>query len=168
MQDHADCERKASSMAMSFIAKYPDRPEIIPELMDIAIEELQHFKQIYTLMESKGVPMPAKMGEDLYVKQLVKLCRSGREDRFLDRLIVAGVVETRGAERFRMVAEAQIDEEAHKFYQRLWKSEERHGEVFIRMAMNYFSEEEVYERLAFFIEKEGEIISNLPLKPALH
>ena len=51
LQDHADCERKASSMAMSFVAKCPDRTEIIPELIDTALEELEHFKSVYTLME---------------------------------------------------------------------------------------------------------------------
>ncbi|MEC7882478.1 MAG: tRNA isopentenyl-2-thiomethyl-A-37 hydroxylase MiaE, partial [Verrucomicrobiota bacterium] len=42
LQDHADCERKASAMAMSLVAKYPDRHEIIPELIATGIEELQH------------------------------------------------------------------------------------------------------------------------------
>ena len=52
--DHADCERKASAMAMSFVAKYPNRTEIIPELIATAIEELEHFQQVYQLMEKRG------------------------------------------------------------------------------------------------------------------
>ena len=59
LQDHADCERKASAMAMSFVAKYPDRTEIIPELIETGIEELEHFKQVYDLMEERGdTPTP--------------------------------------------------------------------------------------------------------------
>ena len=71
LQDHANCERKASAMAMSFVAKYPDRLEIIPELIDTAVEELEHFRSVYEIMEQRGVKLPAEMGQDMYVKQLI-------------------------------------------------------------------------------------------------
>lgn len=168
LQDHADCERKASAMAMSFIAKYPDRTEIIPELIAIGIEELEHFQQVYNLMASRGIPMPASMGEDPYVSQLIKRCHSGRTERFLDRLLIASVVETRGAERFRLVSEAQVDPEMHRFYKILWASEAKHGHVFVKFALNYFDEKTVYDRLAWWIEQEGEVIDGLPIRAALH
>ena len=76
------CERKASAMAMSFVAKYPDRLEIIPELIDTAVEELEHFKLVYQLMEQRGVQLPAEMGQDMYVKQLIDHCHSGRKSGF--------------------------------------------------------------------------------------
>jgi tRNA 2-(methylsulfanyl)-N6-isopentenyladenosine37 hydroxylase len=168
LQDHADCERKASSMAMSFVAKFPDRTEIIPELIAIGIEELEHFQQVYELMASRGIPLPPSMGEDPYVSQLIKRCHSGRLERFLDRLLIASVVETRGAERFRLVSEAQTDPEMHRFYKILWASEAKHGHVFVKMALNYFDEKTVYERLAWWIDQEGEVIDGLPIRAALH
>lgn len=168
LQDHADCERKASAMAMSFVAKYPDRKEIIPELIETAIEELEHFQQVYDLMRAKGIPLTHSIGEDLYVKALIKLCHSGRRERFLDRLLVASVVETRGAERFRMVSEAQKDPDLHRFYKILWASEAKHGHIFVKMALNYFPEEEVYPRLEWWIERESEIIDQLEIRAALH
>ncbi len=168
LQDHLDCERKASAMAMSFIAKYPDRKEIIPELIETAVEELEHFQQVYQLMEKRNVPMPASMGKDHYVAALIKLCRSDREQRFIDRMLIASVVETRGAERFRLVAEALEDKELQRFYKMLWVSEAKHGHIFVKMLLNYFSEEEVYPRLEYFIEEEGKIIDALPIRPALH
>ncbi|MDH5381606.1 MAG: tRNA-(ms[2]io[6]A)-hydroxylase, partial [Cyclobacteriaceae bacterium] len=88
LQDHANCERKASAMAMSFVAKYPDRLEILPELIETGIEELEHFQQVYQIMEKRGVQLPAEMTQDLYVKQLIDKCRSGRIERFLDRLLL--------------------------------------------------------------------------------
>lgn len=166
--DHADCERKASSMAMSFVAKYPNRTEIIQELIDTGIEELEHFKQVYTLMERRGIQLPERMTEDLYVKDLIKLCRSGREDRFLDRLCIASIVETRGAERFRMVANALEDDELKRFYKGLWTSEAKHGHIFVKMALNYFPEDETYRRLSLLSEQEGEIMTAMPIKAALH
>ena len=168
LQDHIDCERKASAMAMSFVAKYPDRKEIIPELIEIGIEELEHFQQVYELMEKHGIPLQHSIGEDPYLKKLLKLCHSGREERFLDRLLIASVVETRGAERFRLVSEAQKDPEMHRFYKILWASEAKHGHVFVKMALNYFDEKMVYDRLAWWIEKEGEIIDSLEIRAALH
>ncbi len=92
LQDHADCERKASAMAMSMVAKYPDRTEILPELIDTGIEELEHFKMVYDIMVAKDVPLAHSIKEDLYIKQMIKLCHSGREERFLDRLLIGSVV----------------------------------------------------------------------------
>lgn len=168
LQDHADCERKASAMAMSFVAKYPNRTEIIPELIETAIEELEHFQQVYQLMEKRGIQLGHQMGGDPYVQALIKCCHSGRNERFLDRLLVASVVETRGAERFRMVSEAQTEPELHRFYKILWASEAKHGHVFVKMALNYFDEKNVYDRLAYFVDKEAEVLNGLEIRAALH
>ncbi len=168
LQDHANCERKASAMAMSFVAKYPDRLDILQELIDIGIEELEHFKTVYQIMEERGVVLPAQMTEDLYIKGLIDFCRSGREERFMDRLLLASLVETRGAERFRMVYENIDEPQLKDFYHQLWASEARHGEVFVRMALNYFDEDSVYSRLGAMTDYEAEVLSNLPIKAALH
>ncbi len=168
LQDHANCERKASSMAMSFVAKYPDRTEIIPELLDTAIEELAHFKQVYQLMEQMNIPLPHEIGQDHYVKQLLDACRSGRDERFLDRLCIASIVEYRGAERFRMVYEALPEGKLKTFYKNLYHSEARHGEVFVDMAKHYFNKQAIHERLNFLYDTEARVLLSLPIKPALH
>lgn len=168
LKDHANCERKASAMAMSFVAKYPDRTEILDELIETGIEELEHFNQVYQIMKKRGIQLPHEIGQDVYVKQLLDLCHSGKEQRFRDRLLLASLVETRGAERFRMVYEAVDDPELKDFYHGLWASEARHGEIFVKMALNYFDEQVVYNRLTEMKLAEAEIITNLPIKPALH
>ena len=143
LQDHADCERKASSMAMSFVAKYPDRLAILPELIETGIEELEHFQDVYKLMQARGVQLRPSMGEDLYVKALIKQCHSGRNERFMDRLLIASVLETRGAERFRMIAEALQEPDLKRFYKTLWTSEAKHGHIFVKMALEYFDKSTV-------------------------
>jgi tRNA-(ms[2]io[6]A)-hydroxylase len=168
LQDHADCERKASAMAMSFVAKYPDRVEIIPELIDTAVEEMEHFRDVYKIMEARNIQLSHEIGKDMYVKKLLDSCRSGREERFMDRLLLASLVETRGAERFRLVYENVEDEELKDFYHRLWASEAKHGEVFVRMALNYFDRQSVYNRLDEMTEMEAEVLTSLPYKAALH
>ncbi|MGB3468476.1 MAG: tRNA-(ms[2]io[6]A)-hydroxylase [Cyclobacteriaceae bacterium] len=168
LKDHADCERKASAMAMSFVAKYPDRIEIIPELIDTAVEELEHFRSVYQLMEERGLKLTHEMTKDVYVKSLVDKCRSGREERFMDRLLLASVVETRGAERFKMIFEALTEGAVKKFYHQLWASEAKHGEVFVKMALNYFDSDDVYNRLEEMKIIEAQILRSLPIKAALH
>ena len=168
LQDHADCERKASGMALSLVAKYPNRTEIIPELIDTSVEELEHFRDVYEIMEKRGVQLNHSIPKDVYIQQLMKICRDGREERFMDRLLLASLVETRGAERFRLVYEALEEDELKQFYHRLWASEARHGEVFVRMALNYFEEEPVYARLEEMKQLEGAILDQLEIRPALH
>src|SRR3977135_848765 len=75
LQDHADCERKASAMAMSFVAKYPDRVEIIPELIETGIEELEHFQQVHAHMQKRGIGLAKERSQDPPPKQLSKLSR---------------------------------------------------------------------------------------------
>lgn len=168
LQDHADCERKASSMAMSFVAKYPDRVEILPELIETGIEELEHFQQVYALMQSRGIQLKHSITEDLYVKALIRQCHSGREERFMDRLLIASVLETRGAERFRMVADALKEPELKRFYKTLWVSEAKHGHIFVKMALNYFDKTKVYDRLQWWVDQEAVVIQDLEIRPALH
>lgn len=168
LKDHADCERKASAMAMSFIAKYPDRKEIIPELIETALEELEHFQQVYKIMEERGISLPATMAEDPYIKALLKNVRTGLQERFLDRILIASVAETRGAERFRLVEEHLEDPEMKKFYKMLWTSEAKHGHIYIKMALNYFPSEIVYARLEYWLGEEAKVIEDLEIRPALH
>lgn len=168
LKDHANCERKASAMAMSFVAKFPDRVEIIPMLIDTAVEELEHFRSVYQIMKKRNLILPHEIGQDIYMKQLVDQCRSGRLERFMDRLLLASVVENRGAERFRLIYENLEEKELKKFYQDLWASEAKHGEIFVEMALNYFEEKDVFKRLEELNELEGNIISKMPITPALH
>src|SRR6185503_18010879 len=130
LQDHADCERKASAMALSFVAKYPDRTEIIPELIETGIEELTHFQQVYQHMQKRGIQLSREMTEDPYIKELLALCHTDSLRRFLDRLLLASIIECRGAERFRLVCGGLDDDpELKQFYHDLWVSEAKHGNI---------------------------------------
>jgi tRNA-(ms[2]io[6]A)-hydroxylase len=169
LQDHADCERKASAMATSLIAKYPDRQRIIPPMIETAIEELEHFQQVFALMQRRGVTLQTEMKEDPYIKQLMPLTHGGTpESRFMSRLLLGSVVECRGCERFKMVSEAQQDDDLKRFYKALWTSEAKHGNVFVELALVYFDKQTVYTRLHEMMEFEGEVIENLPIRAALH
>lgn len=169
LQDHADCERKASAMALSLVAKYPDRKAIIPELIATGIEELEHFQQVYKIMSSRGVPLASEIEQDPYIKGLMSLIHSDSQRRFLDRLLLASIIECRGAERFRLISSAMVNDELLKgFYYNLWVSEAKHGHIFVKMALVYFDKEQVYDRLNYLNIEEGKIVKGLKLRPALH
>ena len=167
LADHANCERKASALAMSLVVKYPQRTALIAPLIAIAREELEHFEQVYEVMCARGVAM-MKDEPDPYVNALVALMRHGRDERLLDRLLVSSIVECRGAERFRIVAEALTDEDLKQFYTTLWKVETKHGHQFVDMALRCFSTDAVYPRLQTLMEAEAEIIARLPWRASLH
>ncbi len=103
LQDHADCERKASAMAMSLVYKCPDKVKIIPMLIETALEEMEHFKQVYDVMHERGIQLKHETEKDPYIEALMKLLRTPSKQRLLDRFLLASIIECRGTERFRMV-----------------------------------------------------------------
>lgn len=167
MQDHANCERKASALALSMVMKYPDRKKMIPHLIRLAQEELDHFAEVYALMEARNLPM-GREEKDPYVNQLLSHCRSQPEERFLDRMLISSIIEARGAERFGIIADALSDPDLKRFYKELWAAEMKHGHLFANLASHYFSEAEIYERLDPLLAAEAEIIAALPWRASLH
>lgn len=167
IQDHANCERKASALAMSLVVKHPDRTRIVPALIALAQEELEHFRQVYELMVSRGLTL-VKDTQDPYVNQLAACMRHGREPRFLDRLLVSSLVECRGAERFRIIADALADQSLKAFYTSLWKAETKHGHQFVDMALEYSDAESTFARLLELAEQEAEIVQALVWRASLH
>lgn len=168
LQDHADGERKVAANSMGLIAKYPDRVEMIPELVQNAIEELVHFKMVYKVMLSRGVQLRHSIPKDEYAVELIKHAHSGRVERFLDRLLIVAISEVRGKERFGAVENALTDPKLKSLYRKIRIDEEKHGNTFIDLALMYFSEEQVANRVKYWEEVEDKIFGSLPLKPALH
>lgn len=167
IQDHANCERKASALAMSLVVKHPDRTRIVPTLIALAQEELEHFREVYVLMQSRGLAL-VKDTQDPYVNQLMACMRHGREARFLDRLLVASLVECRGAERFGLIADALEDPQLKAFYTSLTKAETKHGHQFVDMALAYVDAAQTYARLQALAEREAEIVQGLSWRASLH
>ena len=167
LQDHAANERKASAMAMSMVSHYPDKPDVLNAMIDLALEELNHFRQVVRLMQSLGV-QPGNDEKDPYVNKLRKHLREGSDLYFLDRLLSAAVIEARGAERFALIAEAKVDPEIQTFYRTLARSESNHHHLFIDLALNYFPKVAVANRLDDWLRIESEIMSALEIRARLH
>ncbi len=169
--DHAACERKASANALSLVTHYPDRQELVRLMIELAREELHHFQQVHQLVENRGLLL-TRDRKDPYLNALLKRIRRGREDYFLDRLLIAGIAEARGCERFGLIAAALekrgADSALAVFYANLSESEARHRELFIDLAGLYFDKKAVGSRLSEWLDDEARIVSELPITAALH
>lgn len=167
LPDHATAEKKASSMAMTMVSHYPDKPELVTAMIELALEELSHFRAVVKLMHERGLTLLPDQ-KDLYVNALRRSFRDGKDHYFMDRLLVAGIVEARGAERFGLIAEALPEGEMKRFYDSITRSELMHEDLFLQFALKYFAATEVYTRLDELLEIEAAIISELPVRLALH
>lgn len=165
--DHAANERKASSMAMSMVAHYPDRHELVTCMIDLALEELNHFRQVIRVMQDRGLTMTPDE-KDPYVNQIREHVRKDPDEYFLDRLLSAAMIEARGAERFRRVADHITDKRLKTFYTSLANSEQGHHELFVDLAEQYFEQAEVSSRLEDWITIEQSVIDQLPVRSRLH
>lgn len=165
--DHASCEKKASGMALSLIAHYPDKPMLIRAMLNLAVEELSHFRDVMRHVLARGLT-PARDTRDEYVNQLQALMNQGKHMYLLDRLLVGAIVEARGAERFGLIAAALPAGKLKNFYDSITASENRHYELFLELAAQHYPADTINARLPVLLQQEARILAGLPLKAALH
>ena len=165
--DHAACERKASATAMSFVVRYRDQIDVINEMIEVAQDELRHFAEVTQIIHARGGQLGADQ-KDPYVNALLKHSRGSSEDRLIDRLLIFGIIEGRGCERFQMLADALSDPFLKDFYQELVRQEARHHASFLRIVKRRLPEPEWKARLDTLLTHEAEIVKQLELRPALH
>ena len=167
LSDHASAEKKASGMALSMASHYPDRPDILTAMADLAIEELAHYKQVINLILKRGL-VPQSDRKDNYVAELNRKARKGRDEFLLDRLLIAALIERRGAERFELIAHHLEDAQLADFYRNLAKSEARHWVLFVNLASGNYPENQIVSRFNELSEIENRILSGLPISARLH
>ncbi|GED22752.1 tRNA-(ms[2]io[6]A)-hydroxylase [Halomonas halmophila] len=154
--DHAQCEKKAASTAMSLLYRYVDDSELLTKMARLAREELLHFEQVVKLMEGRGI-VYRPIGAARYAEGMRRHVRSQEPQRLVDVLIVGAIIEARSCERFARLI-PHLDDELAKFYRGLVKSEGRHYEDYLMLARR-LGEESIDDRVAFFIAQEGELIT---------
>jgi tRNA-(ms[2]io[6]A)-hydroxylase len=135
--DHAHCEVKAASSAMSYIYKHPDKPDLLNKMSRIAREEMVHFEQVMRIMQKRNIIFRT-ISASRYASSLIQSARTGKEERFIDSLIIGSYIEARSCERFSKIAPF-LDVELQKFYNGLLESEKRHFTVYLGFAEQYSS-----------------------------
>lgn len=168
LQDHAANERKVSHSALTLVAQHPHRPDLCATLIEVAEEELRHFRQVFELLRARGQRL-AVDGPDPYMGTLFKAVKNRDAEAYLlDRLLLFGIVEARGFERFFMLSEALTDPSLKTFYTELSQSEARHHATYLTLARRSFDRARVDARLDALLDLEAEVAAALPLAPKLH
>lgn len=170
LTDHAFCEQKAASNAITIIVHYPEYSDLVQQMSEIAREELEHFQQVHALIIKRGGTLGRERKDD-YVNELmqfIKVPHRSREATFVDRLLFSAMIEARSCERFRVLSENIADPELANFYRELMISEANHYTVFIGFARKYGQGVDVDARWKDFLEYEAAVISRYGKKETIH
>lgn len=165
--DHAHCERKAATQALSLLARFPDRPELVGPMLTLAREELEHFELVLQILGQRGVAMTAQATSG-YQTGLHAHIRAGMPHKLVDLLLIGAIIEARSCERFKLLAEQHPDAGLRQAFRSLLESEARHHATFVRLAEHYGDRETIRARLGELAEAERTILENLPPINRIH
>lgn len=169
LSDHAWCEQKAASNAISLIVRYPDHIGLVEELTRIAQEEIAHFGMVVERIKARGLELEPER-KDHYVNELLTFVRKEgtRAQRLVDRLLFSAMIEARSCERFKMLSERVSDEDLRTFNRELMISEAGHYTTFITYARKFGGDVDVDARWQEFLSFEAELIASYGRKPTMH
>lgn len=169
LTDHAYCEQKAASTAVSLIVNFPEYTELVQEMIELVNEEMSHFKMVHDLILEKGWIL-GRDRKDEYVIQLLKFFPKGgsRTTQLVHRLMYAALIEARSCERFRLLSEELEDKKLAKFYRKLMISEAGHYTMFLKFARKYGDEEDVNKKWQSLLNYEADIIKSLGTMETIH
>lgn len=169
LTDHAYCEQKAASTAISIIIGFPDRSELVKEMTALVREEMGHFNMVHEKIVERGWKL-GRERKDEYVIELMKFFPKGgsKTTHLVHKLLYAALIEARSCERFRLLSENIADKELADFYRNLMVSEANHYTMFLGFARKYGVREVVDQKWHDLLAYEAEIMTNLGKKETMH
>ena len=169
LTDHAWCEQKAATNAITIITYNSEYEDLVTTMLEIAIEELEHFRMVHEIIKERGYSLGRQRKDD-YVNQLFKFMKKdgSRNDAFIDNLLFAAMIEARSCERFRVLSENIKDKSLADFYRELMISEASHYTTFIKFAKKYSEKTDVDKRWKEWLEFEGNLIQSYGKKEQIH
>ena len=169
LSDHAFCEQKAASTAISLIVSFPEYTELVQEMIALVEEEMIHFKMVHDLILERGFTLGRDRKDD-YVSRLLQFFPKGgsRTTQLVHRLLYAALIEARSCERFRLLSEHLEDKKLAKFYRKLMISEANHYSSFLGFARQYGERKEVDTKWEALLEFEAEIMKTLSVNETIH
>jgi len=170
LTDHAWCEQKAATNAISMMISYPYHSDLVDELLSLAKEELTHFEMVHQKIKDRGYKLGFER-RDEYVNELYKFMRKGhkKEIVLIDRLLFSAMVEARSCERFRILSQNIADTELREFYHELMISEANHYTTFLAFARKYGNDvEDVNARWQQWLAYEANVVKNYGKQETIH
>jgi tRNA-(ms[2]io[6]A)-hydroxylase len=170
LTDHAWCEQKAATNAISIVVGFPYHSDLVDELLSLSKEELSHFEMVHAKIKERGYKLGFER-KDEYVNELYKFMRKGhkKEIVLIDRLLFSAMIEARSCERFKLLSQHIKDEELRKFYHELMISEANHYTTFIAFARKYGQGvEDVDARWQQWLEYEAKVVKSYGKAETIH
>jgi tRNA-(ms[2]io[6]A)-hydroxylase len=169
LTDHAFCEQKAASTAISLIVSFPEYTELVEEMTALVQEEMSHFKMVHDKITERGWTLGRDRKDD-YVIALLKFFPKGgsRTTQLVHRLLYAALIEARSCERFRLLSEQLKDKKLANFYRKLMISEAGHYTMFLKFARQYGDRDTVDKKWQDLLAYEAEIMKKLSRKQTVH
>ncbi|MDA9555493.1 tRNA-(ms[2]io[6]A)-hydroxylase [Pelobium sp.] len=172
LTDHAYCEQKAATNAITLIIQNPNISELVQEMAELVKEEMDHFKRVHDIILKRGYTLGLER-KDNYVNELIKFLKRGggeakRTESMVDRLLLAAMIEARSCERFKVLSEYVEDKELAEFYHELMVSEATHYTLFIGLARKYGHGIDVEKRWQEWLAYEGKVIQNYGKAESIH
>lgn len=169
LTDHAWCEQKAATNAISIVVNNSAHAELVTEMLALAKEELEHFQRVLEIIKARGYTLGPER-KDSYVNELFKFMNKGgsRNEALIERLLFAAMIEARSCERFRVLSQNIKDEELAAFYNELMVSEAGHYTLFLKMARQHSEGLDVDKRWKEWLEYEAEVIQNYGKDETIH
>lgn len=169
LTDHAYCEQKAASTALSLVIGFPEHEELVTAMIALAEEEISHFKMVHEIILKRGYTL-GRERKDEYVRALQGFFPKGgsRNTHLVHKLLIAGLIEARSCERFRLLSEELEDQELRKFYRKLMISEAHHYTLFLKLAREFEEEAVVQEKWKNLLAYEAQLMKDLGKKETIH
>ncbi len=169
LTDHAYCEQKAASTAISLIVTHPEYSELVSAMTALAKEEMSHFKMVHDRILARGYTLGRDRRDDYVVKLMTFFPKGGsRVTNLVHRLLYAALIEARSCERFRLLSENLEDKELADFYRSLMVSEANHYTMFLNFARKYGDRKEVDKKWQDLLVFEAEIMKDLGKSETMH
>jgi tRNA-(ms[2]io[6]A)-hydroxylase len=156
--DHAHCEKKAASTALTLLFRYPDQTALLRPLSELAREELSHFELLLGVLSGRGVPF-RRLAPSAYAGKLLSAIRAEEPARLLDTLLCCSLIEARSCERMQLLAEGLEDPELRGFYSSLLASEARHHGLYLELADTVSPRHQVRDRLGELADHEAAVLA---------
>ncbi|MFC3810501.1 tRNA-(ms[2]io[6]A)-hydroxylase [Lacihabitans lacunae] len=171
LSDHAWCEQKAATNAITIVTNNSEFPDLVTDLLALAKEEIEHFQMVHEIIKKRGLTL-SRERKDHYVGELAQYMKRSsdgtRVSGLVERLLFSAMIEARSCERFKVLSENIQDEELAKFYRELMESEAGHYTTFITYARKYGKGIDVEKRWREWIAFEAEIIANYGKSESIH
>ena len=169
LTDHAFCEIKAASTAISLMVSFPEYTDLVKEMPILAKEEMCHFELVHNIILDRGWTL-GRDRKDHYVIKLLSFFPKGgsRTTQLIHRLLYAALIEARSCERFKLLSENLKDKELALFFRSLMESEAGHYTLFLNFARNYGGRKIIDEKWQKLLIFEAEIMKSLGGKETIH